>query len=87
MTSEPMQKTLAALQQELGRVSTLDMKAHQSMREILAAAGKLGASQGSAPPTLHPARLEELAVGFEANHPSLTAGLRELIALLGEAGI
>jgi hypothetical protein len=87
MNQEPLQRTLAALHQELGRASTLDVKTHQRMHEILTDAGKLGTVPGSAQSTLHPERLEELAVGFEASHPTLTVGLRQLIALLGEAGI
>ena len=87
MNQERIQKTLAALHQELGRAATLDAKAQQRMRQILTDAEQLGTSPGAAQSTLHPKRLEELAVGFEANHPNLTVGLRQLIALLGEAGI
>jgi hypothetical protein len=36
---------------------------------------------------LHRNRLEEAAVGFEVEHPSLAAGLRQLIDLLGKAGL
>jgi len=35
----------------------------------------------------HGSRLEELAVRFEAEHPSLAASLRQLTDLLGKAGI
>jgi hypothetical protein len=35
----------------------------------------------------HGSRLEELAVRFEADHPSLAASLRQLTDLLGKAGI
>jgi hypothetical protein len=87
MNSEHMQKTLAALHQELSRASTLDVNTHQRMHAILTDARTLRASSGSAPSTLRPESLEELAVGFEASHPNLSVGLRQLIALLGEAGI
>ncbi|HEY5102047.1 MAG TPA: DUF4404 family protein [Steroidobacteraceae bacterium] len=87
MNPEHLQRTLAALHQELGRASTLDAQTHQRMREVLTGAESLGTSPGEAQSTLHPEHLEALAVGFEANHPSLTVGLRQLIALLGEAGI
>jgi hypothetical protein len=32
-------------------------------------------------------RLEALAVGFETDHPTLAASVRQFIALLGEAGL
>jgi hypothetical protein len=35
----------------------------------------------------HVSRLEEMAVQFEADHPSLAASLRQLTDLLGKAGI
>jgi hypothetical protein len=36
---------------------------------------------------LHPHRLEELAVEFEVEHPTLAASLRQLIDLLAKAGV
>jgi len=50
-------------------------------------AERLGPSSASATDTLHGHRLEELAVGFEIEHPTLAAGLRQLIDLLAQAGL
>jgi hypothetical protein len=80
-------KTLAALHQELSRASALDEKSRQVLREIMRDVEGLGPSPASAPETLHRHRLEELAIGFEIEHPTLAAGLRQLMDLLAKAGM
>jgi hypothetical protein len=87
MNPETLKKTLAALHEELSQTPTLDEQSRQLLREILRDAEGLGASLASAPPTLRRHRLEELAIGFEIEHPTLTAGLRQLIDLLAKAGL
>jgi hypothetical protein len=87
MNSETLKKTIAALHQELGRASALDEKSRQLLREIMRDIEGLGPSSGSAPDTLHRHRLEELAVGFEIEHPTLAAVLRQLMDLLTKAGL
>jgi hypothetical protein len=58
-----------------------------------AIAAPAGATSPTAPsaPTADPAqalpRLEALAIEFDAEHPALSAGLREFIDLLGRAGL
>jgi hypothetical protein len=82
-----MKKTLEALRQELARASALDEKSRQHLQDIVRDAEGLGPSGGSTPHTLHPHSLEELAVGFEIEHPTLAAVLHELIDLLAKAGL
>jgi hypothetical protein len=87
MNSEPLKKALAALHEELGRASALDEKSRQRLRELVRDVEGLGPSSGSAPGTLHQHRLEELAVEFEIDHPTLAAVLRQLMDLLTKAGL
>jgi hypothetical protein len=87
MTSETLTKTLAALHQELSRASALDEKSRQLLHEVMRDVERLGPSSGSLPDTLHRHRLEELAIGFEIDHPTLAAVLRQLTDLLTKAGI
>jgi hypothetical protein len=87
MNSETMKKTLEALRQELARASALDEKSRQRLRDIMRDAEGLGASATSAPQTLHRHTLEEVAVGFEIEHPTLAGVLHELIDLLAKAGL
>jgi hypothetical protein len=87
MNSETMKKTLDALRQELARASALDEESRQHLRDIMRDAEGLGAPSASAPPTLQRHSLEELAVGFEVEHPTLAAVLHELIDLLGQVGL
>jgi hypothetical protein len=87
MNSETLKKTLASLHQELGSASTLDEKSRQRLQVLMRDLDALGTSAGSGPDTLHRQRVEELAVEFEVDHPTLAAVLRQLIDLLGKAGL
>lgn len=86
MHPDTLKAALAALHRELSRSPVLDEQSRQLLREIVRDVEGLGPS-AAAPPSLRPLRLEELAVGFEADHPTLAAGLRELIDLLAKAGL
>jgi hypothetical protein len=87
MNPETLKKTLAALHEELSRAPTLDEQSRQLLREIMSDVEELGPSPASAPPTLRRHRLEELAIEFEIEHPTLAAGLRQLMDLLAKAGL
>lgn len=87
MNRESLEKTLAALRQELGAGSRLDEKSRQRLRELIPDADRLEPAAGSGSDTLHRHRLEELAVEFEVEHPTLAASLRQLIDLLAQAGV
>jgi hypothetical protein len=87
MEPESLKKALAALHRALQQAPKLDEQSRQLVRKIMNEVEGLGASPAAAPPSLHRNRLEEAAVGFEVEHPSLAAGLRQLIDLLGKAGL
>ena len=87
MNPETLKKSLAALHQELSRAPELDEQSRQLLREIISDFEGIGPSPVSAPTTLRRHRLEELAVGFEIEHPTLAAGLRQLMDLLAKAGL
>jgi hypothetical protein len=87
MDPEALKKTLAVLHQELSRAPALDAQSRQLLREIMSDIEGLGPSPASAPPTLRRHRLDELAIGFETEHPTLAAGLRQLMDLLVKAGL
>ena len=87
MRSDSLKETLAALHEELSRTSALDEKSRARLRQIIREVEGLGPSSASAADTLHRHRLEELAIEFEIEHPTLAAGLRQLIDLLAKAGL
>jgi polysaccharide pyruvyl transferase WcaK-like protein len=100
MTDETLRQLLARVHERLSATSSVDPESREMlatvMRDINGALAK-----GSAPPdsvTAVPVspearvsatapRLEELAVRFESDHPAIAQLLRQLGALLGQAGI
>ena len=88
MTSEHLKKTLATLQQQLSRAPKLDEPSQRLLQQLMRDAEKLSPSSGTAgQPNLERHRVEELAVGFEAEHPDLAASVRELMDLLVKTGM
>jgi hypothetical protein len=87
MNPETLKKTLTALHQELSRAPALDEQSRQLLREIMRDVEGLGPSPPAAPAEVRRHRLEELAIGFEIEHPTLAAGLRQLTDLLAKAGL
>jgi ABC-type transporter Mla subunit MlaD len=83
MTEETLRQLLARVHERLSTSSAIDPEARDMlatvMRDIDGALGK------SAPTTVP--RLEALAVQFEADHPAIAQLLRQIGALLGQAGI
>jgi Domain of unknown function (DUF4404) len=74
MDPKTLQERLAKLHSELADAD--NPAARQRLNEIL-----------PDPERSLPDRLERVAVQFEADHPSLAASARSLIALLSEVGI
>jgi len=86
--AESLQSTLARLRADLARTPRLDENARTLLRGALAdIEARLSQKDAAAGEAAAPHRLEALAVGFETEHPSLAAGLRQLIELLGQAGL
>ena len=79
MDPKTLQSTLAKLHQELSRAPQVDAESRRLLTAVLADAQRL------TDPDRH--RLEDLAVGFEAEHPRLAASVREFVDLLGRAGV
>ena len=86
--TDSLQQALTKLHAELARAQRLSDRSRQALRAALAdietrlqqkdaATGEVAASHG----------LDAIAVGFEAEHPSLAASLRQFIELLGQAGL
>lgn len=95
MTEETLRQLLARVHERLSSSSTIDPEARDMlvtvMQDIDGALGKGSAaasgSAGSAPAAATAPRLEALAVQFEAEHPAIAQLLRQIGALLGQAGI
>ena len=90
--NESLQQSLARLHAELAAAPRIDPASRQQLRELLADiqrtlastqedAEGAGQAGGSIP------RLEALAIEFEAEHPGLSGSLRQLVDLLGRAGL
>jgi hypothetical protein len=83
--SEHLQNALSQLHTLLMRTPRVDEASKRALREVLDDVERLLGSSGPVAPA--GSRLEALAVDFEAEHPSLAAGLREFVDLLGRAGL
>jgi hypothetical protein len=83
-----LKQSLTQLHAELARAPRLDENSKQRLHAALAEIERRmheGSVAPAADATPHP--LEALAVGFEADHPSLAASVRQFIDLLGQAGL
>lgn len=88
MTEETLRQLLARVHERLSSSHSIDPEARDLlatvMRDIDGALGKGGAASALKSPG---PRLEALAVQFEAEHPAVAQLLRQIGALLGQAGI
>lgn len=86
-----LQQSLSQLHAVLVSTPRVDDASRRLLREVLGDIERLLSSGApaakSAPAEPAQSRLEALAVEFEADHPSLSASLREFIDLLGRAGL
>ena len=102
MTEESLRQLLGRVHERLSSTSSVDPEAREMlatvMRDIDGAlakdSGKPASGAVSAVPVSPEARvsataprLEELAVRFESDHPTIAQLLRQIGALLGQAGI
>jgi hypothetical protein len=100
MEPNALRDQLAKLHEELGNMRRVDPRSNQLLGELLQDIKRLldqppidaPAKQRArfAPPagaTSLPERLENVAVQFEADHPTLAQSVRRLIDLLGKAGL
>lgn len=92
MSEESLRELLARVHERLKSSSSVDPESREMlatvMRDIDSALGKGGAAGSeSEPARASVPRLEALAVQFEAEHPAIAQLLRQIGALLGQAGI
>ena len=100
MTDESLRQLLARVHERLSSQNTLDPVSREMLATVMRDINGALAS-GSANPdsvttapvspearvSAHAPRIEELAVRFESDHPGIAQLLRQLGALLGQAGI
>lgn len=74
---------------ELSKVDAVDPQSRTLLIELLGDITRLLEKSGTRPTDDHnlAERLDELAVHFEAEHPSLGVALRRVVDALGKAGI
>lgn len=83
--SKQLRRALAQLHSVLIRTPRVDEASKQALREALGEIEHLLGDGGAV--ATGRSRLQALAVDFEAEHPTLAAGVRELVDLLGQAGL
>jgi Domain of unknown function (DUF4404) len=89
-TADRLQQSLSQLHEVLVRTARVDDSSKRLLRDVLGDIERLlspGVAANPSAPAESQSRLEALAVEFEADHPSLSASLREFIDLLGRAGL
>ncbi len=85
---DSLQLHIAKLRSELAKAQRLDEQSLARMHTALADIESRLQQKGAAPAAdTAPHPLESLAVGFEADHPTLAASVRQFIDLLGQAGL
>lgn len=87
--SERLRQQLNALHQELATVQSVDDQLRQALLVLLADVLRLldpyGSPKSEADSPVD--KLESFAIKFDADHPALSAALRQLMDALGKAGI
>jgi len=92
MDPDALREHLLKLHAELGAAQRVDPRSNQFLGDIMEDIKRLmqqPADPAAAPvtPQSLPDRLENIAVQFEADHPTLAASSRRLVDLLGKAGL
>jgi predicted component of type VI protein secretion system len=86
MDPNALRDQLEKLHAELKGAQQVDSQSNQLMLEVLQDIQRLLEQKPAADASL-PGRLEQVAVQFEVDHPTLAASSRRLIDLLGKAGL
>jgi hypothetical protein len=91
MSTEELNELLRRLHAELSRAESLDPESRKLLGLVISEVRMIGTgeadSTGERTADATPHGLEALAVRFEADHPAMAAGLRQLADLLAKAGI
>jgi hypothetical protein len=90
-SDESLRELLARVHERLGETGTMDDDSRKllatAMGDIERALSHGGPQNAAASAKAHVPRLESLAVRFEADHPALAEVVRDVIDVLGKAGI
>jgi hypothetical protein len=95
MDPDLLRAHLVKLHEELSTAQRVDPRSAELLSEIMEDIKRLTETSGSpaapvpgaAPRPSLPERLDQIAVHFEAQHPTLAASSRRLVDLLGKAGL
>jgi len=87
MDPQALRAQLTKLHEELRSAPRLDAEARELLAEILKDIQRLMEADPRRPNASLADRLENVAVRFEADHPTLASSSRRLIDLLGKAGL
>jgi len=85
MGEEDIRELLAQLHTRLGNAKSLDGESRKLLTTVARDIEKTLAPSGAG--ATPPARLEALAVRFEADHPAIAEVLRDIVDTLGRAGV
>jgi Domain of unknown function (DUF4404) len=86
MADETLRELLARVHERLSTLSSIDPESREMLGKVMRDIdGALERDAARAVPAPH--RLEALAVRFESDHPAIAQLLRQIGALLGQAGI
>jgi hypothetical protein len=93
--SNELQQSLTRLHSTLSASPAVDEGSRNALRNLLGDIDRLLKEPGVAAPAqdsppaaaAHSSRLEQLAVNFDSAHPTLSGAVRELVELLGRAGL
>ncbi|MBL8197985.1 MAG: DUF4404 family protein [Chromatiales bacterium] len=85
MTNAKLQQLLKELHQELGATTTLDPNSRQLVEQVLQDVDRIG--QHPEPPASIEARLREVMLRFESEHPRLATTVGQVADALGKLGI
>jgi hypothetical protein len=89
MPDETLRELLARVHERLAAASSIDPEAREMLATVMRDIDALakGAPRAASRPAPPAHRLEALAVRFESDHPAIAQLLRQIGALLGQAGI
>lgn len=87
MDQKTVRERLAKLHAELDAAHRDNPQAREQLNSILPEVKRLSESGIENRDAALPARLEKVAVQFEADHPALAGSVRRIVDLLAEVGI
>jgi len=87
--NDDLRRQIEALHEELSKMGSVEPQSRHALLALLGDITRLleDAPAAAAPSAALSGRLDEMAVQFEAEHPSLGAALRRVVDALGKAGI